>query len=76
MQDNYQIGHELGELSAKTADHEHRITRLEGLVKAAKHWGWRLLVLCAIWGWPVIALLKGPDIANSIASILKAALTR
>lgn len=72
----YQIGEKVGELSARVSDHDQRIARLEGFLKTAKHWAWRSLVLCAIWGWPVVALLKGPDIANSIASILKAALTK
>lgn len=37
MENLYSIGRELGELSAKTTDHEHRITKLEGIVKTAKH---------------------------------------
>ena len=76
MENLYSIGRELGELSAKTTDHEHRITKLEGIVKTAKHWAWRSLVLCAIWGWPIVAMIKGPDIATAVANVLKAALTK
>lgn len=76
MHDSYQIGHDLGELTQQVVDHEKRISHLEAVLKTLKHWSWRSVVLCAAWGWPVIAWLKGPDIATAIANLLKAALMR
>lgn len=74
--EEYWIGQQVGELTAICRDHSYRLERLEAIEKRVRHWLWRGTVLACIWAWPTIALLRGPDIANGIASILKAALTK
>lgn len=76
MAEIYHIGRTIGEHSVALSDLRERIERLEKIERRIKHWLWRGTVLVCIWAWPAVALLKGPDLATSIASLLKAALTK